>query len=55
MNEKSHMRWGFQEWYVRWTVWAIGWHYADHRGWSPDELTIFFGPLRFDFLRWEVA
>jgi hypothetical protein len=44
-------RWGFQEWYLRWTCWAFGWFYEDGGGWDYDILTIFFGPLRWDFLR----
>jgi len=44
------LKWIYQEWYFRWTVWGLGWFYVDKRGWEYDELTLFFGPLRIDFI-----
>jgi hypothetical protein len=44
-------KWFYQEWYLRWTMWGLGWAYRSGRGWDMDELTIFVGPLRLDFLR----
>lgn len=43
--------WGYQEWYTEWTVWGFGWNTHFGRGWKYDELTIYFGPCRWVFLR----
>lgn len=45
-------KFNFQEWFIQWTLWGIGWSSFDGRGWDPDEITIVIGPLRFVFISW---
>lgn len=43
--------WSYQEWWVNWTLFGLGWKTQSGRGWSPDELSIFVGPIQIIFLK----
>ena len=44
-------KWEYNERYLEWTCWALGW--VDHfcGGWDYDTRTVYIGPLRLVFLR----
>lgn len=44
MNNKYD--WGFQEWYINWSVWGIGVNTTDRSGWDLDHKKIYLGPIR---------
>lgn len=38
--------WTYQEWYIEWTMWGIGWRTRWGRGWELNERVFFVGPFR---------
>ena len=44
-------RWFYNSHYLVWSCWAVGFTYRNGHGWRRDELTVYLGPLRLEWLR----